>query len=113
LQQPADAALHNGGSLGRGGQFEASYMRQTKCVYLEELFLRRPVVDGLVHPFGAVGDVLMTGMATKIRTIECHDFEREEWAALIKIIEAGVLPSLVEVKLWADHFNWMALRAMY
>lgn len=84
----------------------ASYMHQTQCVYLEELPLRRLGVDGLANPFGAIGDVLMTG-------IDCQNCQREEWAALVKIIEAGALPSLVEVKLCADHFNAVALQAMY
>jgi hypothetical protein len=86
-------------------------MRRTQCAYLEKITIWRPPPPEF-KCFGPVADVLMTGMATKLRTLACTNFGVEGLKELMKIIEAGVLPSLTEVEICELDFQMAGLTAM-
>lgn len=86
-------------------------MRRTQCAYLEEIKIWRLSPIGL-ECFGPVAHVLMTGMATKLRTLACVNFGPEGLQELAQILDAGVLPSLAAVEVCDPHFSMLNLTAI-
>ena len=93
------------------GEMIASYMRQTRCAYLEQLPLWRSLEDDIV-PFGPIADVLMTGKATLLRKIESFDLQKEDFDQLTKFIEAGLLPSLTELEVTSCRLDMATLAVL-